>query len=115
MVYRVLIGAIPLLIAALFFTGAMPLSTVVGSGGVHRPAEEAQAREAASTRSPAPPEKVTNAKEASELFRSVDASLDEEIKRRAPEEKRSKERVRREQLRQKGQSDWAPQGGGWGN
>lgn len=47
---------------------------------------------------------------ASELFDAVDADLDAEIKRRAPDEKKRDERIRRERL-----GDWAPKAGGWGN
>jgi hypothetical protein len=47
---------------------------------------------------------------ATELFDAVDADLDAEIKRRAPEEKKRKQRLERERL-----GDWAPKGGGWGN
>jgi hypothetical protein len=47
---------------------------------------------------------------ASELFDAIDADLDAEIKRRAPEEKARKQRLERERL-----GDWAPKAGGWGN
>lgn len=114
MVYRVLIGVIPLMLAALLFSGAIPVSSVVGSGAVHRPAAQA-AVAATDLQSPTPPEMVTNPKEASQLFDSVDASLDAEIKRRAPEEKKRKERLQRQRMEAKGQAGWAPEEGGWGS
>ncbi len=59
------------------------------------------------------PDAAVTPGQVTEVFDGVDASLEAEIKRRAPAEKASKERLRRERLRQKG-ADWAPSGG-WGN
>jgi hypothetical protein len=60
------------------------------------------------------PDAAVTPGQVSEVFDGVDASLEAEIKRRAPMEKERDERLRRERLRQKG-ADWAPSGGGWGN
>ena len=59
------------------------------------------------------PEAAVTPGQVTEVFDGVDASLEAEIKRRAPLEKESEERLRRDRLRQKG-ADWAPSGGGWG-
>lgn len=122
MLYRVLFGLIPTILIALVVTGAMPVSNAIGvTGGVDdvagRVGEEGGegSSQAEPPRGPNPPEVVRNAQDASEVFDSVDHSLEAEIKRRAPEEKKRDARIRREQLEQSGKVGWVPKGGGWGS
>ena len=116
MPYRCLIRAVPILFIAGFVSGC-------GQAGSMSPPDDGRAVGILSQFTEEPgeagkPRKLPDAAmtpgEVTEVFNGVDASLEAEIKRRAPEEKASKERLRRERLRQKG-ADWAPSGGGWGN
>lgn len=113
MMYRVLIGLIPTVLIALFMTGAIPIGSVLRTTEYRSSAVRAadEARQGGSAKNL--PDAAMTPGQVTEVFNGVDASLDAEIKRRAPLEKASKERLRREQLRAKG-ADWAPSGG-WGN
>ena len=121
MLYRVMIGMIPTVLIALFISGAIPMSSVLPTSGYHASAAKGGANTSDSRSARNLPEAAVTPGQVSEVFRGVDASLDAEIKRRAPEEKRRKERIRRLHERadaeRRGVSgDWAPtpSGGGWG-
>lgn len=115
MPYRFLSGSVPMALAASFLASCGPAGTVSAPDdgrpvGILSQAQdqldgEKRPRGIAKDGAMAPTPQA-----ASELFDAVDADLDAEIKRRAPEEKKRKERLRREQL-----GDWAPKAGGWGD
>ncbi len=116
MPYRAATGMVPLALLAALVTGC-------GSAGSMSPPDDGRAVGILSEFTEEPngagkPKKLPDAAvtpgQVTEVFNGVDASLEAEIKRRAPQEKASKERVRREQLRQQGKSGWAPSAG-WGS
>jgi hypothetical protein len=111
---RVLIRALPAVVVAGLVTGCSPAESASApaeaqTAGIASSGQDAQARRAALPDAMAPTPQA-----ATELFDAVDADLDAEIKRRAPAEKASKERLQRERLRQSHGDSWAPSGGGWG-
>lgn len=116
MLYRHIIGAAPILLLAGLATGC-------GSAGAGGPPDDGRPvgilTQAQDQLDGKPKQRggidpngamAPTPQAATELFDAIDADLDAEIKRRAPEEKRSKQRLERERL-----GDWAPKGGGWGN
>jgi hypothetical protein len=109
MLYRALIGIVPMILVALFVTGAIPLSSVVPSGEYRSPVVQAEERTSGIRSAGQLPDAAVTPGQVHQVFEGVDASLDAEIKRRAPEEKKREERLRRERL-----GTWAPKGGGWG-
>lgn len=109
MLYRAIIGFVPMILIALFATGAIPLSAVMPTTEYRSSAvraEEETPDDAAGTQVQGA---AMTPGQVSEVFDSVDASLDAEIKRRAPRERESKERIRRLH-----QQQMAPEPGGWG-
>ena len=121
MLYRVLLGIIPMLLAALFLTGAIPLGSVLPtteyrSAKAGLPEDRTGAAGQPAPRGAGIPDAMAPTPQAAtELFDAIDADLDAEIKRRAPAEKASKERLQRERLRESHGSTWSPSGGGWGS
>jgi hypothetical protein len=114
MLYRAIFGIVPMILIALFATGAIPLSSVMPtseyrSSAVRAGDKTADARPAWDRPAKQVPGAAITPGEVTEVFDSVDASLDAEIKRRAPEERRQKERIR--QLHQQQRT---PVPGGWG-
>ena len=115
--YRILIGMIPTVLIALFVSGAIPISSVLPSAGYHSSIDE-KSKDARGGRNL--PEAAVTPGQVTQVFRGVDASLDEEIKRRAPEERRRKERLRRlhqeQALARRGidGAEWQPESSGWG-
>jgi hypothetical protein len=113
---RVFTGVVPMAVLAALLTGcgqAESMSPPDDGRAVGILSQFTQEPSEAGKRKKLPEAAVTPG-QVTEVFNGVDASLEAEIKRRAPLEKESKERLRRERLRQKG-ADWAPSGGGWGN
>lgn len=122
MLYRAIIGIVPMVLIALFATGAIPLSSVMPASEYRSSAVRADENggKAADGKKAA----MTTG-EVKEVFDSVDASLDAEIKRRAPRERESKERIRRLHQQQMTPEPGAwgrqqspgskPQSGGWGS
>jgi hypothetical protein len=110
MLYRALIGIVPMILIALFVTGAIPLSSVVPSSEYRSSVVEGEDKASGIRSARQLPDRAVTPGQVHEVFQGVDASLDAEIARRAPEEKERKERLRRERL-----GTWAPEGGGWGN
>lgn len=115
MLYRVMIRTVPIALGALLVTGC-------GQAGSMSPPDDGRPvgiltqaqdqldgkprpRGIAKDGAMAPTPQA-----ATELFDAIDADLDAEIKRRAPDEKRRDARIKREQL-----GEWAPKAGGWGN
>ncbi|HZG47468.1 MAG TPA: hypothetical protein VEZ41_14570 [Allosphingosinicella sp.] len=114
MLYRVAIRAVPIALVAGLVTGCGQVAAV-------SPPDDGRPvgilAEFQKDEGEAPPKRVAKdgamaptPQAASELFDAIDADLDAEIKRRAPEEKARKQRLERERL-----GDWAPKAGGWGN
>jgi hypothetical protein len=99
-----------MILVALFVTGAIPLSSVVPSGEYRSSVVQTEDKTSGIRSAGRLPDAAMTPSQVHDVFQGVDASLDAEIKRRAPEEKKRKERLRRERL-----GSWAPTGGGWGN
>ena len=114
MLYRAILGFVPMLLIALFATGAIPLSSVMPtteyrSTAVRAGEKTTDGRAAQATAGKNLPEAAVTPGQVNDVFRGVDASLDAEIRRRAPREKESKDRIRRLH-----QMEQAPVPGGWG-
>jgi hypothetical protein len=109
MLYRVLIGLIPTVLIALFMTGAVPMGSMLPASEYRSSAVRAEDKTGDAGSAANLPRAAMTPGQVTEVFDGVDASLDAEIKRRAPEEKRRKERLQRERM-----GEWAPEGGGWG-
>lgn len=115
MLYHVLIKAVPIALAIGLATGCGPAGTVSAPDdgrpvGILSQAQDQLDGEKRPSGVAKDGAMAPTPQAASELFDAIDADLDAEIKRRAPEEKKRDERLRRERL-----GDWAPKGGGWGN
>ena len=109
MIYRVVIGLIPVVLIALFFSGALSMGSAAPATETGASASQGDEKTSDGRAANGLPEAAVTPGQVSEVFRGVDASLEEEIRRRAPEERRREARLRRERL-----GTWAPEGGGWG-
>jgi hypothetical protein len=100
MLYRALFGIVPMLLIALFASGAIPISSLMPAAGqVSGKAGVDSVREAAASRI----EEVVG-------VRPDQAILMEEELRKAEEEMERKAAERRQRVDRPG---WAPSGGGW--
>ena len=114
MLYRAIFGIVPMILIALFATGAIPLSNVMPTREYRSSAVEAKDKSGDSRPAWDRPVKplpgaARTPGEVTEVFIGIDASLDAEIKRRAPDEKRRDERIRQLHRQQR-----TPEPGGWG-
>ena len=109
MLYRAMIGLVPMILIALFATGAIPLSSVMPTSEYRSSVVQGGDKTSGVRSAGNLPEAAVTPGQVHEVFQGVDASLDAEIKRRAPREKESKERIRRLHQEQR-----TPVPGGWG-
>ena len=115
MLYRVMILTVPIAVGALLVTGCGSASSMSPPDDGRPVGILTQAQDQLDGKPrPRPVAKdgamAPTPQAATELFDAIDADLDAEIKRRAPEEKARKRRLEREH-----RGEWAPKSGGWGN